>query len=177
MYTFRRTKLSTLYEEIGKYLKENGDADIRSIDSLNGDSEASYRLILSDLNSFNTKCIGEVKAKFENVQYTQEEWQIGFIKSSKILNLLDAMNCCLRKNGLCGMTETCKRCSYMKRVIELWIDFCNTPVDGVENYITQEWGNFPIGTERVVIMNWFINTYDVDIKVLMQYAGSMSRIA
>lgn len=82
-YTFRRTKLSELYKEIGKYLRENGDADIRSIVSLNGDSEASYRLELSDINSFNTKRIGEVKAKYEDVQYTQEEWESGIIDVSK----------------------------------------------------------------------------------------------
>lgn len=44
-YTFRRTKLSELYKEIGRYLRENGDADIRSIVSLNGDNEASYRVV------------------------------------------------------------------------------------------------------------------------------------
>lgn len=82
-YTFRRTKLSALYEEIGRYLKENGDADIRSIVSLNGDSEASYRLELSDLNSFDTQRIGEVKAKYEDVPYTQEEWESGVIDVSK----------------------------------------------------------------------------------------------
>lgn len=83
MYTFRRTKLSALYKEIGRYLREHGDADIRSIASLNGDSEASYRLELSDINSFDTQRIGEVKAKYEDVQYTQEEWKSGIIDVSK----------------------------------------------------------------------------------------------
>ena len=82
-YTFRRTKLSELYKEIGRYLRENGDADIRSIVSLNGNSEASYRLELSDINSFDTRIIGEVKAKYEDVQYTKEEWQSGIIDVSK----------------------------------------------------------------------------------------------
>ena len=82
-YTFRRTKLSELYKEIGRYLRENGDADIRSIVSLNGNSGASYRLELSDINSFDTRIIGEVKAKYEDVQYTKEEWESGIIDVSK----------------------------------------------------------------------------------------------
>lgn len=82
-YTFRRTKLSALYKEIGRYLRENGDADIRSIVSLNGDSEASYRLELSDINSFDTQRVGEVKVKYEDVQYTKEEWESGIIDISK----------------------------------------------------------------------------------------------
>ena len=82
-YTFRRTKLSELYKEIGRYLRENGDADIRSIVSLNGDSEASYRLELSNINSFDTRRIGEVKAKYEDIQYTKEEWESGIIDVSK----------------------------------------------------------------------------------------------
>ena len=82
-YTFRRTKLSELYKEIRRYLRENGDADIRSIVSLNGDSKASYRLELSDINSFDTRRIGEVKAKYEDIQYTKEEWERGIIDVSK----------------------------------------------------------------------------------------------
>ena len=82
-YTFRRTKLSELYKEIGKYLRENGDADIRSIVSLNGNGGVSYRLELSDINSFDTRRIGEVKAKYEDVQYTKEEWENGIIDVSK----------------------------------------------------------------------------------------------
>ena len=82
-YTLRRTKLSKLYKEIGRYLRENGDADIRSIVSLNGDTEASYRLELLDINSFDTRRIGEVKAKHEDVQYTKGEWESGIIDVSK----------------------------------------------------------------------------------------------
>ena len=33
MYTYRRVKLSSLYKEIGDFLKEHGDADVRSIGS------------------------------------------------------------------------------------------------------------------------------------------------
>ena len=91
------------------------------------------------------------------------------VDNQNVLNINKARKCCLRENDLCGMTVTCRQCPYMKKVIELWRDFCITPVDS-ENYITQEWNNFPIGTERVVIMSWFIKTYDVDIKVLKQYA-------
>lgn len=91
------------------------------------------------------------------------------VDNQNILNINKARKCCLRENDLCGGTASCKLCPYMRRVKELWRNFCNTPADS-ENYITQEWNNFPVGTERVVIMSWFIKTYDVDIKVLKQYA-------
>ena len=84
-YTFRRTKLSELYKEIGRYLRENGDADIRSIVSLNGDSEASYRLELSDINSFDTRRIGEVKAKHEDVQYTKRSGKAESLMYQKVI--------------------------------------------------------------------------------------------
>jgi len=175
-YTFRRTRLSALYEEIGKYLKEHGDADIRSIVSLNGDNEASYRLELSDLMTFDTKRIGEVKAKYEDVQYTKEEWESGVIKTTKVneevLNTLETMNCCLRENDLCGMTVNCVQCSYMKKVIELWKDFCDTPAIKNGNYITEVWNNFPIGTFKADIIDWFRQTYDVDVYSLEKITGT-----
>lgn len=172
-YTLRRTKLSTLYEEIEKYLKEHGDADIRSIAFMNGDREASYKLELSDLNSFDTKLIGEIEVKYEDVQYTKEEWQSGVINVSKVnkreCNLLEARSCCLREDNLCGKAKSCDLCSYMKNVSKLWKEFCDTPLS--QACITKEWNNFPIGTFRGDIVDWFYNTFEVDIDALKIITG------
>ena len=85
-YTFTRVRLSKLYDEIGKFLKENGDADIRSIASCYGyDDKTMYMLRLSDLNSFDTtKSVGEIRIKYEDMPYTEEEWKTGIITDSKI---------------------------------------------------------------------------------------------
>ena len=174
-YAIRRTKLSTLYEEIGKYLKEHGDADIRSIAFLNGDREASYKLELSDLNSFDTKPIGEIEVKYEDVQYTKEEWQSGVIDVSKVnnreCNLLEARSCCLREDNLCGKAKSCDFCPYMKNVSQLWKEFCDTPIAKQTGCIMEEWNNFPIGTFRSDIVDWFHNMYEVDIDALKIITG------
>ena len=85
-YMFTRVKLSKLYDEIGKFLKEHGNADIRSIVSCCGyDDKTKYLLKLADLNSFKaTKSVGEVRARYEDVLYTEEEWRTGIITDSKI---------------------------------------------------------------------------------------------
>lgn len=70
-----RVRLSNIYEEIGKYLKAHGDADVRSIASVCGsDDKAVYVLELSDLNTFDTSRIGEIRIKREEVPYTYDEW-------------------------------------------------------------------------------------------------------
>ena len=84
-YTMRRVKLSEMYERIGKFLKEHGDADIISVASCTGyDDKTKYKLELADLNSFNTRLIGEIAVKYEDVPYTNEEWFNGVITVSKI---------------------------------------------------------------------------------------------
>ncbi len=81
-----RVKLSNLYREIGRFLREYGDADIRSVSFCNGyDDNTKYLLRLADLNSFDTtKCVGEIRIKYEEVPYSEEEWKTGIIKDSKI---------------------------------------------------------------------------------------------
>lgn len=85
-YMFTRIRLSKLYDEIGKFLKEYGDADIRSIASgYSSDDKIMYMLRLSDLNSFDTtKSVGEIRIKYEDFTYTKEEWETGIITDSKI---------------------------------------------------------------------------------------------
>lgn len=84
-YTDRKVRLSHLYEEIGKYLKEHGDANVQSIGSIGGaDDHAKYSLELTDLNLFSAKPIGEIRIKSEAVHYTKEEWKSGKITVSKI---------------------------------------------------------------------------------------------
>lgn len=86
IYAFSRVKLSELYNEIGNYLKVYGDADVRSIASCYGyDDKTIYMLRLSDLNSFDTtETIGEIRIKYEDIMYTEEEWRTGDITDSKI---------------------------------------------------------------------------------------------
>lgn len=86
IYAFDRVKLSDLYNEIGNFLREHGDADIRGIASCSGyDDKTKYLLRLADLNSFNTtKYVGEIKVRYEDVLYTEEEWRTGIITDSKI---------------------------------------------------------------------------------------------
>lgn len=43
-------------------------------------------------------------------------------------NLTRARQCCLRKDNLCGKTSSCELCPYMKNIKELWIKFCDTPI-------------------------------------------------
>lgn len=85
LYTDRKVKLSHLYEEVGKYLKEHGDVNVQSISSVGGaDDHTRYSLVLTDLNSFFAEPIGEIRVKAEDVHYTKEEWESGKITVSKI---------------------------------------------------------------------------------------------
>ena len=88
IYTYRRVKLSSLYEEIGKFLMNHGDADVRSIGSCSYSSDNTrFSLDIADLNSFDGEAVDgikEIRIKYENVPYTKEEWQSGKITVSKI---------------------------------------------------------------------------------------------
>ena len=86
IHAFSRVKLSNLYNEIGNFLREHGDADIRGVSSCNGyDDKTMYLLRLADLNSFNTtKSIGEIRMRYEDILYTDEEWRTGIITDSRI---------------------------------------------------------------------------------------------
>lgn len=88
MYTYKRVKLSSLYKEIGDFLKEHGDADVRSIGSCSYSSDNTrFSLDIADLNSFNSDSVDgikEIRIKYEDVPYTKEEWQNGEITVSKI---------------------------------------------------------------------------------------------
>lgn len=86
IYAFSRVKLSNLYNEIGKFLRKYGDADIRGVASCSGyDDKTTYLLRLADLNSFDTtKSVGEIRIRYEDVLYTEEEWKTGVITDSKI---------------------------------------------------------------------------------------------
>lgn len=86
IYAFSRVKLSNLYNEIGNFLREYGDADIRGVSFCSGyDDKTTYLLRLADLNSFDTtKSVGEIRMRYEDVLYTEEEWRTGVITDSKI---------------------------------------------------------------------------------------------
>lgn len=86
IHVFSRVKLSNLYNEIGNFLKEHGDADIRGIASCSGyDDKTTYLLRLADLNSFDTtKSVGEIRMRYEDILYTDEEWRTGIITDSRI---------------------------------------------------------------------------------------------
>ena len=76
-------------------------------------------------------------------------------------NLTRARECCLRENNLCGKTKSC-----------LWDGFCDTAVDyDRTGCITDEWNTFPIGTPRANIVDWFYNTFEVDIDALKEMTG------
>lgn len=79
-------------------------------------------------------------------------------------------SCRFRENGLCGKAKSCELCSYMKNVSKLWKEFCDTPLYK-SGSIAEEWNNFPIGTLRTNIENWFYNTYEVDIDALKSITG------
>ena len=87
-YTYRRVKLSSLYKEIGKFLKEHGDVDVRNIRSCSySNDNTRFSLDIADLNSFNNNAVDgikEIRIKYEDVPYTKEEWQNGEITVSKI---------------------------------------------------------------------------------------------
>lgn len=86
IHVFSRVKLSNLYNEIGNFLREYGDADIRGIASCSGyDDKTTYLLRLADLNSFDTtKYVGEIRIRYEDILYTEEEWRTGIITDSRI---------------------------------------------------------------------------------------------
>lgn len=86
IYAFSRVRLSNLYNEIGKFLREHGDADISGISFCSGyEDKTMYLLRLADLNSFDTtKSIGEIRIRYEDILYTEEEWKSGIIADSKI---------------------------------------------------------------------------------------------
>ena len=86
IHVFSRIKLSNLYNEIGKFLRVYGDADIRGIASCSGyDDKTTYLLRLADLNSFDTtKYVGEIRMRYEDILYTEEEWRTGIITDSRI---------------------------------------------------------------------------------------------
>lgn len=90
------------------------------------------------------------------------------VNNTDVFNINKAQKCKFREynNDLCGGTKSCKLCSYMKRIIELWRDFCNTPSNKNRNYITEVWNNFPIGTNKEDIIDWFKQFYEVDIDIL-----------
>lgn len=44
-------------------------------------------------------------------------------------NLTRARECCFRENNLCGKAKSCEVCSYMRNIKELWIRFCDTPIE------------------------------------------------
>ena len=84
-------------------------------------------------------------------------------------NLTRARECCLRENNLCGKTKSCRWCRYMRNIARLWDGFCDTPVD--HGCITDEWNTFPIGTPRASIVDWFYNTFEVDMDALKEMTG------
>lgn len=87
-------------------------------------------------------------------------------------NLFRARECCLRKDNLCGKAKSCELCSYMRNITRLWDGFCDTPVDYHRTgCITDEWNTFPIGTPRANIVDWFYNTFEVDIDTLKDMTG------
>lgn len=95
--------------------------------------------------------------------------------NNKDLNISRARECKFREHGfnhnLCGGTKSCELCPYMRRIIELWKSFCSTPTIKNGNYITEVWNNFPIGTNKYDIIDWFEQFYGVDISVLKNYCG------
>ena len=87
-------------------------------------------------------------------------------------NLTRARQCCLRKDNLCGKTSSCELCPYMKNIKELWIKFCDTPIQYSKTGCTiEEFNNFPIGTFRADIVDWFYKTFEVDIDALKEMTG------
>ena len=66
-------------------MKEHGDVNVQSVSFIGGaDDHARYSLELTDLNSFSTKPVGEIRIKSEAVHYTREEWESGEITVSKL---------------------------------------------------------------------------------------------
>ena len=87
-------------------------------------------------------------------------------------NLTRARECCFRKDNLCGKAKSCTMCSYMKNVAELWIRFCDTPIQySRTGCTTEEFNSFPIGTFRADIVDWFYKTFEVDIDALKEMTG------
>lgn len=97
------------------------------------------------------------------------------VNNTDVFNINKAQKCKFREynNDLCGGTKSCKLCSYMKRIIELWKSFCNIATDD-RNFIKEEWNNFPIGTYKVDIIEWFRQTYEVDVYSLEKMTGVFS---
>lgn len=98
--------------------------------------------------------------------------------NKEVLNIDRARECKFRESefnhNYCGGTESCKLCPYMKKVIELWKSFCNTPAIEHGNYITEVWNNFPIGTNKAEIIDWFRQFYEVDIYLLEKLTGTLN---
>lgn len=87
-------------------------------------------------------------------------------QNSNMTNNIDrARSCRFREENLCGKAKSCKRCSYMKNVSKLWKEFCDTQLYK-SGSIAEEWNNFPIGTFSSDIVDWFYNTFEVDIDAL-----------
>ena len=86
-------------------------------------------------------------------------------------NLIQARECCLREDNLCGKTKLCETsCRYMRNIARLWDGFCDTPVE-YDGCIKEEWNTFPIGTTRANIVDWFYKTFEVDIDALKEMTG------
>lgn len=82
-----RVKLSSLYEKVGNYLEKNGDANIIGIAYyLSGtDDSTVYSIELSDLQSYNTKMIDEIKIECEEIPYTYEDRRKGIIPKGRTI--------------------------------------------------------------------------------------------
>ena len=47
---------------------------------------------------------------------------------------------------------------------KLWIKFCDTPIQySRTGCTTEEFNNFPIGTFRADIVDWFYKTFEVEL--------------
>lgn len=87
-------------------------------------------------------------------------------------NLTRARVCSFRKDNLCGKAKSCELCSYMRNIKKLWIKFCDTPIQySRTGCTTEEFNNFPIGTFRANIVDWFCKTFEVDIDALKEMTG------
>lgn len=87
-------------------------------------------------------------------------------QNNKANDLNRARSCCFRENSLCGKAKSCNLCAYMKNVSRLWKEFCDIPIANQTRCIMEEWNNFPIGTYRADIVDWFHNTFEVDMDAL-----------
>jgi len=60
----------------------------------------------------------------------------------------------------------------MRNIKKLWIRFCDTPIEYHRTgCITEEFNNFPIGTFRADIVDWFYKTFEVDMDALKEMTG------